>query len=120
MTKGKRKTPFLKAALPGEDQKFKANTYFLGLCRFGAIFTACIHVFVYVSVYSLWAKGNRLFMLESITQLSVAAYLFLMSYFTDLGTIAALWKFRLVIYAIGALGCLPFLFFSFFAFVANR
>lgn len=57
-SRGKKKTPFVKEALPGEEQTYNTNRYFLGLCQFSAIFFICLHVFVYSSVYSFWAEGN--------------------------------------------------------------
>ena len=90
------------------------------MCQFTAIFAILLHLFVYIMVYDLWAKSNWLFMLESVFQLSVAAYLFLMAYFTDLDTIAMMWSLRFIVYSVAALGCLPFIFISLFAFVAHQ
>ena len=118
VSKGKRKTPFVKEALPGEAQTFRSSTYFLGFCQFCAIFFICLHTFVYAVTYDLWGHGNYGMIFISSIQLSCAIYTFFLAYVTTSGWMKTVYSVHIVVYIAMALVILPTYLFSVLAYIA--
>ena len=93
-TKGKKKTPFVKEALPGEDQKYTANRLYLGICRFASIFFVLLHLFVMYDTFSLWGNGNAVMISISAVELGCATYTYMMAKTTDISFLSTLYNLR--------------------------
>ena len=120
LSKGKKKTPFVKKALPGEDQTHKSNELFLGLCQFSAIFFLCLHLFLYGWVYEVWGYGNIPIIIISSVQILVAIYIFLLAFLDDIGILAILYAMHIPMLILSGLVLLPVFIVTILAFFAKQ
>jgi len=117
-TNGKKKSPFVKKALPGEEQTYDSNPFFLGLCQFSAIFFLNLHIFIYGVVYDTWGQGSIPMIIISSVQILVGIYVFLFAYLSDIGILSFLYAIRFIVLILGGVVLVPVFIVTLMAFFA--
>ena len=78
---GKKATPFVKEALPGEDPtSYTSNYVFSRFVMLVAAFLVLEQLFIFSVAYENWGSGNRSMLIVTVMQIAHAAYAFMLAY----------------------------------------